>query len=288
MPAFARRRGPARVIGTRRAPKGVMGLHGLRPQICSNRVKPRRGGASTLAFTPACLVSVVVGALALAGCLGHAAPELASIESAEPPVEQAYDPGPSAYESDIGGLSQEDVEEQFQALRPRWLTCILEASGRLSGIGGRATLRMRLDRNGAVRWAYLADSTLGDRDAERCVLDVVKSRKWPRPLSGDGLAESSFDVDPSEPLSAWPKYKTSALERKARAATRECRSGLNGEFRATAYVSPEGDILAAGVAPPDEKGEQASDCIVGALRELRLRNLTVAQRAPVKVSFSLR
>ena len=198
-----------------------------------------------------------------------------------------FDPGPSSYGSEIGGLSQEDVEEQFQALRPRILKCVDRAAGRLSAIGGRVGLRMRLDREGAVRWVYLQETTLGDREAERCVLDVVRSRTWPRPLSGEGLAETSFEVEPSEVPTTWPSYKTLSMAQRAGKATRKCREGIDGRFQATAYVSAKGDVLAVGVAPPDENGEQAADCIADALRDLRVRSLTVAQRSTAKVSFML-
>ena len=104
------------------------------------------------------------------------------------PPKEAVNPGPTSTESDIGAVSQEDVDEQSQALRPRFLECVQVASGRLSCVGGRASLRMRLDREGAVRWVYMTDSTLGALEAERCALDVVRSRTWPR-------TENSFPVD---------------------------------------------------------------------------------------------
>ena len=230
-------------------------------------------------------VAVLLTALG-AGCAkAPVVPPPVSAPQPQPEVE-AIDTGPTSYEGDIGGLSQEDVEEQFQTLHPRLVECVRRASSRLSWIGGKVSLRMRIDRSGAVRWAYLNDTTLGDRDAERCVLQVVQSRKWPRPLSGEGLASTSFDVDPAESPAAWPKYKTIALAQRASAATRKCRKGITGEFNATAYVGPKGDVIAAGVSPPNEKGEEASDCIAEALRDLRVGGLVADQRA-AKVSFRI-
>lgn len=197
------------------------------------------------------------------------------------------DPMPTSYGSEIGGLNQEDVEEQFLALQPAFMRCVQRAAGDLRTLGGRVSIRMRLDPGGRVRWVYLTDSTLGDRRTERCLLDEIRHKTWPRPLSGDGLAESTFEVEPSEPPASWPRFKASALAERARRATRACWDGTEGRFRATAYVAPGGDVLAAGVAPPDEQGELVSDCISDALQELKLANLTVAQRATAKVSFTL-
>jgi hypothetical protein len=206
----------------------------------------------------------------------------------EEPV-QKIDKGPTSYEGDIGGLSQEDVEEQFQALRPRLVDCVRKASGRLTEIGGRVTLRMRMDRSGNVRWAYLTDSTLGDRDTERCVLREVQSRTWPRPLSGEGLAESSFEVEPAEVPRTLPSYKASLLAQRARVATSRCRKGIRGAFQATVYVGHGGDVIAVGVAPPNETAEQASDCVAEAVRELRVGAVAAMDRnAVAKASFPIR
>jgi len=224
---------------------------------------------------------------ALCSCTRNAAPPPSSPRLTAIPA-PAIDRGPTSYEGEIGGLSQEDVEEQFTALRPRLIECVRSASQRLSWIGGRVTMRMRTDRAGHVRWVYLTDSTLGDRDTERCVLRVVQSKTWPRPLSGEGLAEASFDVDPSEAPRALPSYKSALLAQRARAATSKCRKGLSGPFQATAYIGPAGEVIAAGVAPPNEKGEQASDCIVDALRELRIGTVFAMDRSSAaKTTFPI-
>jgi hypothetical protein len=147
---------------------------------------------------------------------------------------------------------------------------------------------MRVDRAGHVRWAYLSDTTLGDRAAETCVLELVKSRKWPRPKSGEGLAETSFEVDAADAPRELSAPRASLFARQAGFATRNCRKGLPSGFVATAYLSAKGEVLAAGVAPPNETGEAASDCIVEALRNVRAQGLVAARDAPAKVSVRIR
>ncbi|HMR06025.1 MAG TPA: hypothetical protein PKA88_09605 [Polyangiaceae bacterium] len=229
--------------------------------------------------------------LAIALCIGCATtqPQAARLapdgvaQEAAPPIDR----GATYYESEIGGLSQEDVSEHFLALRPRLEDCVRRASGRMSTLGGRVNLRMRLDREGQVRWAYLNESTLGDRDAELCVLRLVKGRSWPKPLSGEGLAETSFEVEPAEVPTDLSGFKGRLLAERARAVTRRCRKGVRGEFRATAYVAGSGNVLSAGVAPSSEQAEAASDCVVEALRGLRVGPLAGAQTTAAKISFDL-
>ncbi|MEZ4224286.1 MAG: hypothetical protein R3B13_25275 [Polyangiaceae bacterium] len=200
----------------------------------------------------------------------------------------AIDRGAASYETEIGGLNQDDVNEHFAALQPRVEDCVRRASSRVDEVGGRVAVRMRLDRRGHVRWAYLSDSTLGDRGAERCVLDLVSSRGWPKPLSGEGLAESSFEVEPAAAPSDLPARQRKALEKQARIAARSCLQGVKGRFEATAYVGGSGKVLAAGVAPPDERGESVSDCVADALVGLKVGRLPASARPTAKVSFRVR
>lgn len=234
------------------------------------------------------LVSTICAFFFLLGCgANQTAQPIAVPATPEPDDGFRMGPMPTSYGSEIGGLSQEDVEEQFQSLQPSFARCVSRASSGASWFGGRVSVRMRLDPAGHVRWAYLTDTTLGDRDAERCLLDIIRSRTWPRPLSGDGLAESTFEVEPGEAPDSWPRFKASALASRAREATRSCWETVEGKFTATAYVEPDGRIIAAGVAPPDEEGEAVSDCIAGALEDLRVSHLTRGQQSTAKVSFTL-
>ena len=43
------------------------------------------------------------------------------------------------------------------------------------------------------------------------------------------------------------------------------QGGPLGAFEATLYVGTGGEVLSAGVTPPDETGEDAVDCLVEAL-----------------------
>lgn len=228
----------------------------------------------------------IVAVALVANACGHTQPQGPRVEPAAPAT--TIDRGPTSSESDIGGLSQEDVEDQFKALNPQLVECVRRSAGRLPVIGGRAAVRMRITRAGVVRWVFLTESTLGDREAERCILRMIQDQTWPRPLSGEGLAESSFEVEPGEAAGTWPKHKTAALADRAWRAAARCRKTMAGTYRATAYVGPHGEVLAAGIAPPNAQADEASDCIASQLRSLRVGNLTVGQRTVAKVSFPVR
>lgn len=231
--------------------------------------------------------ALVTGWLLL-GCASAPAPTTQPARArAVPKDEPKLSAGPSSVASEIGGMSHDGVEQSLKELHPAFIQCVEQASQRLSAIGGRVSVRMRVDPQGNVRWAYLSDTTLGDREAEACVLDLVKGRRWPQPKSGDGLAETSFEVDAAVSPRELSAAKAKKLARSAGKATRSCRKGVPGKFLATVYVGRTGKVLSAGVAPPNEKAESASDCIAAALLGVRARGVVPGQNAPAKVSLVL-
>jgi len=229
--------------------------------------------------------AVVALALVSSACSSSAPPppRAPRIRAAAPVVEKV-DPGPTSMESDIGGMNEEAMDNAFGSLANPMQRCLEDGLSRVNELGGHFKLSLRIDRQGGTRWVYLSESTLGDRETEKCVLDLARNQRWPRPLGGEGLAEKSFDMDPrAEPIS-WEEKRIQRALRKAHGDVAKCRKGIPGNFMATAYVRPDGRVLAAGVAPPSEKGEDVADCVVDAIRRLRFGS--PGARA-AKVSFSL-
>jgi hypothetical protein len=50
------------------------------------------------------------------------------------------------------------------------------------------------------------------------------------------------------------------------------------------YVDTSGKVLAVGVTPPDESGEESVDCLVGVLKDAKMPS---PGSWPAKVSFQL-
>ncbi len=233
--------------------------------------------------TSVCVFSVAVAA---AGC-GSSTPApktVAKAEIAEEEPEMEELAGPISVQSAIGGLSHEDVEATFASVWPRIEDCLYDGAERLETLGGQFKVVLRVDPKGDPRWAYLAESALGDRETEKCVIDAVMSRTWPRPLSGDGLAEKKFAIDAAENPVDLPDRVVEPTRRLVRQASQQCRQGIHGSFWATAHVASDGRVVAAGVAPPDEVGEGASDCIVEAIKGVRVGSRS---KRPGKISFAI-
>jgi len=173
----------------------------------------------------------------------------------------------------LGSLDPRQVDDSFNALTPKLGQCIAQTSSRIEFIGGHVKFFVHIGLDGRARWAYLSDSTLGDRPTERCMLDIVRGAHWPQPVDGEGQAQKSFDFDPSPDVRqavAWTSDRIDKPVAGARAQLDHCRASAPGRYKVTLYVQPDGSALSAGVATPTHKAEpEAADCLVNALKGLK-------------------
>jgi hypothetical protein len=194
---------------------------------------------------------------------------LAACSSPPPPppppvVEQRVARGPSAMESEIGGMNEEAVEKAFAAIQPSVLGCVHEGAQRIKELGGHFEISMRIDREGKARWVHLRGSTLGDRTTERCIADVARSHTWPRPVGGEGLANRAFDIDAGKPPVEWDPDRLRSTLRLASKDVARCRRGDAGTFVLTGYVRSDGKVVGAGVAAEGPDSEVVADCLAEA------------------------
>lgn len=206
--------------------------------------------------------------LVVAACGGAKPPERqASAVEAAP---TSAPPPPSA-SSEIGGLNEEEVERSFGRMEESIRGCFAQGTTKVSSLGGHFKIKLRIDRQGSAKWAYLVESTLGDRATEACLLDATRKKTWPLPVGGDGLAEKSFDLDPASPPKELDpkKYKIAiALAQKETAKCRK-RGTWGAKFSVTAYLRMDGKPIAVGIAPPNEKGEEVVDCMVKIIEKIK-------------------
>jgi hypothetical protein len=172
-------------------------------------------------------------------------------------------------ESEIGGMNEEAMDRAFQSLGSAVQECIAAGTGRIKGLGGAVTIALRVARDGTAKWAYIKTSTLGDRETEKCLLDAVRAKTWPKPVGGDGLAEKSFELAAEkEPIAIEEEREKKPLALVRKEAFK-CRKGVRGTFTATVYVRTSGAVLTTSVTPPNEKGEDAADCMVEIIKKVK-------------------
>lgn len=175
------------------------------------------------------------------------------------------------FDADVGALDQTKVNATLNRASGKLTDCFNNGLKRVPFLGGNIKFALRINQEGVATVAYMKESTLGDRTTEACILDALRSSKWPSPVGGrEGLAEGGFGFDPSpdeRPPVDLGADKLGKELPKAKAAMAACRSTAGaGDITATMYVDTDGKPMAVGVATADAKGENAATCIVDALK----------------------
>jgi hypothetical protein len=203
------------------------------------------------------------------------------------PKQEASGPTISAT-SEIGGMNEDDVDQAFNSSVKSLQRCLNLGAKRVEFLGGDAAFLLKIDGAGKVSTAYLEHSTLGNRTTERCMLDALRAKSWPKPVGGEhGLARKSFSFDPPNdvrPPTEWAEHEAAPGLKKITSEIADCKRGHSGPFEATLYVGTEGNVLSAGVTPPNEDGDGAVDCLVGVLEAASFPS---PGSWPAKVTLSL-
>jgi hypothetical protein len=225
--------------------------------------------------------------LALAACGGSEPPPKEPEVMAAPPPRQ----GPKLHmQSELGSIDPAQTEATWTKIQPSLMRCYTDGQQRLEYLGGDVKFFLRVGQDGSARYVYLLDGTLGDRQTERCMLDLVMNTPWPTPDGGEAEVQKPMGFDPPANVRApsdWASDKVTAALVAHEADLAKCRAGVPGTFRMTAYVAPvgkAGHVAAVGVAPPSKDGEGKADCIVDVVKKMKMPS---PGSYAAKVSFTL-
>ena len=92
--------------------------------------------------------------------------------------------GKPAVSSEIGGLNEDRVSQVFEKTMPGLERCLNAGAERIEFLGGSVSFFVKIDARGRLEHAHLERSTIGDRETELCMLETLRTRKWPRPVGG--------------------------------------------------------------------------------------------------------
>jgi hypothetical protein len=223
--------------------------------------------------------------LIIPGCGGDAPPPKTADEA--PAQEDEHRSSGASVSAEIGGLDEQKVDATFSKSVGGLTRCLDAGAKRVEFLGGSVSFYLKIDTSGKVDHAHLEHSTIGDRATEKCMIDALRARNWPKPVGGEhGFARKSFDFDPPNDVRPPTEWSSSEAEKGLATVSsqlQKCNHGKGG-FEATLYVGTDGNVLAAGATPPDEDGEEAVDCIVDALKSASFPS---PGSWPAKVTLSL-
>jgi hypothetical protein len=234
--------------------------------------------------------------IALVACGGSQPPPKVD----EPKEERRESSGPQlVVQQELGSIDERGVASTFDRLSGSLQKCQADGRARVEYLAGDVKVYLRIDSNGHVKYGWFEESSLGDRDTERCIFDVFKNATWPKPIGGEAEVRHGFGFDPAgerQPTTTWgPEKVVNAVEetKDVKKDVQKCKAGVKGDFKLTAYVvqddSPPkhapkkgakpdkhekdkhgGKFQAIGVAAPNKEAAEKVDCVVDALKSLEL------------------
>ena len=250
------------------------------------------------------ILALVLGSTA---CGGSTPPAKTPDEAPQPTAVVSRPPhtaGAPSVSQELGSIDEHAVQQTFDRLQTKLEVCHKQGRDRVEYLAGDVKVFLRVGADGRVKYAYFEDSTVGDRETEKCLLDLFTATDWPKPQGGEAEVRNGFGWSGGSERApaSWPAEKmTNALGPDGRHAIDQCKTGTHGEFRVTAYVEPSdvdeptpepakpakpgkgkpaskpaaakepgGKLKAIGIAVPNKEAAPKAECILDALRGVAL------------------
>ena len=171
---------------------------------------------------------------------------------------------------EVGAMDEGAVREVFAEALEDLNHCVESNRERIPFIAGEVEVYVRVANDGTVRFAYLRASELGDWVTERCIVDQLGKRRWPKPKGGEeGFVVQRLDLGGSMVDRATSELAPSDLGRdldKPLAELRSCRRDAGtGPVEVTMYIDPNGKTMGSGMGFADERGLQVAECMIAVI-----------------------
>lgn len=170
----------------------------------------------------------------------------------------------------MGTINTNRIQDIFELRLRQFERCFTEREREIAFIGGRIDFYFRVDLDGRVVWVNPKHSTIGDRQTERCLMDIVKRTRFPVPRGG-GEAEVAwgFEREPNPEVQLPVESNEQSLIPFISENTESllaCNVG-NSSVTVNAYIAPGGTILSAGasISGREPADETMLDCVTNAV-----------------------
>lgn len=220
----------------------------------------------------------------LAGCGAAPVPEV--VEPTAPSAREE-DPDKDVQVQGIRGtLSEHEIQRALEPRMMKFARCVEKRSSTVEWVSGKLEFTFEVAVDGTVKNVYPSESTFGDRETERCMTDVARGTRFPAPHGGEADFSWSLDVplDSSirEPV-AWTSDNASQVI--AQGGPSVLSSCEGGAYAITAYVDPEGHVVAAGAATENVSDATKLDCVA---QQISSWAFPSPGSYPAKIAFDLR
>jgi TonB family protein len=218
--------------------------------------------------------------LLLVGCAVAACAHNAPPPAAEP-VRQNAAPAAEAPAPDdeikvsgtLGSLNEDEINGPFQRRWDDITRCYQEAQARLPYLGGKIEVKVRVGAAGEVKKVFVSSSSIGNYEAEKCILAIARELSFGKPHGGSE-AEFTYPLEfrQQRPVSAWEgdRVQVAKHRRDVTLCKQKSPNGLPPAVSLTVYVAPGGKVASAGLSADAPLDDAFASCLVEKSRAWRL------------------
>lgn len=223
--------------------------------------------------------AVLVAVIFALGACAHAPPKPAP---PPPPVAAPAPPPPAPEPAEemqvsgtLGTLTDEDIGTPFQQRWDDITHCYQQAKTHLWYLGGRVELKIHIDHEGTPKTVYVASSSIGNYQAERCILEIARSLQFPKPHGG-AEAEFTYPIEFHDraTVQTWDRARIEPALQRHKREIAQCHKKAPGrlppDLELTVYVAPGGKVTSAGLAAGAPLDDGFATCLVEKTQKWRL------------------
>ena len=176
-------------------------------------------------------------------------------------------------DNEIGVMDTDDVEATLQEHFDDVRACYTRAGKAQRYAGGKVLLRFMVAGDGAAQDVWVLESTLGNYDVERCLVEVGRKIRFHAPNGNKATtfeypvefrSESGMEILDID----GPKVDRDASD--AAAAARRLRTNRLRAGERHVYIEANGVLGSVGLATAAAIDEDAGDCVVQTMRGWRM------------------
>lgn len=189
-----------------------------------------------------------------------------------------------------GTLHNFDVKVTIEGHNKAFAKCQESPARRVPMLAGSIEFGIHVRHSGEVSDVDLRASDVGDRELERCFIDVIRGVHFPRPNGGDANVTYTMLLGPAgkgrEPEQWNPGRVQHVVNKHGADVREECSLPTDQAYTVTAYINASGRVISAGVAGKAMSETDRFDCIAAQLSRWEMPKPT--KKRVAKVTFPLR
>ena len=217
-----------------------------------------------------------IAALGLTACAPTRPPPAAPIQK---PITTASDEESDNYRGEegfavsgvLGTVDPDQVQAAFAAHRAEVDACYAKASGDKPWLGGPLELKLRIAKTGdpsPVPSSVIITQPLGNLELERCITEVAKATRFPRPKGGpEAEVTYGFTFRGRMSLQTWGSAEVAGPFEQG-SALAKCGAAPKG-LRVAFFVTPGGRAPSVGVGAEEQFAAAFADCAAAEVGRLR-------------------